>query len=256
MDDIKDVAKKDHLTRFLGNRTLRIEAFGANISASRAYQRAERIVAALHLVTNHVSEREPARTLVRESGLDLLEHIFLLGDEMRNPESAASKGTHECMRKLVSGVRILSVSGHISPQNADALIEALDELGNFILVSQRTALSESASFEKEDFLDEGFETPPRRISDTRIAKETTRPIKDKREHREMSDRNAETTGQRGERILGVLKSQGQLGIKDIVSSLPEYSEKMIQRELKALGESGSVSKSGSKRWSVYSAVSS
>lgn len=256
MDDIKDVAKKDHLTRFLGNRTLRIEAFGANISASRAYQRAERIVAALHLVTNHVSEREPARALVRESGLDLLEHIFLLGDEMRNPESVASKNTHECMRKLVSCVRILSVSGHISPQNADALIEALDELGNFILVSQRTALSESASFEKEDFLDGGFETSTRRVSDTRSVKETNRPVKDKREHTQnVSDRNG-TAGQRTERILGVLKSQGQLGIKDIVSSLPEYSEKMIQRELKSLVESGRARKAGSKRWSVYSAVSS
>mgnify|MGYP001611693170 FL=1 len=75
-------------------------------------------------------------------------------------------------------------------------------------------------------------------------------LKDVRKHTEKtSDRNHK--GHRAEHILGVLGSKEKLGIKDIVSHLPEYSEKMIQRELKGLVALGRIKKTGSKRWSMY-----
>jgi DNA-binding HxlR family transcriptional regulator len=52
----------------------------------------------------------------------------------------------------------------------------------------------------------------------------------------------------------VLRSQGELGIKDVVSNLPEYSEKMIQRELAELVAAGRVKKTGLKRWSRYTYI--
>ena len=59
---------------------------------------------------------------------------------------------------------------------------------------------------------------------------------------------------REESIIGVLRSGGELGIRDIAANLPEYSEKMIQRHLVDLIEAGKVKKVGLKRWSRYSLI--
>lgn len=250
MDEIKDVAKKDHLSDFLDNRTLRVQAFGTNISAERAYRRAERLVAAIHLVTNHIRTDEPAREIVRRSSVDLLSSVLMLRDELRSPESAAFRKVQALIRELISLVRILSIAGHISLQNAQALAEALDELANFLIVSQRTMISESVVFEKDEFLDME-QTPHRRRSSDNMSFREHKTIKDKQSREgAVSDRNTGTR-MRGERIVGVLTNQGQLGIKDIAANLPEYSEKMIQRELKGLVTLGRIKKVGSKRWSMY-----
>jgi DeoR/GlpR family transcriptional regulator of sugar metabolism len=59
---------------------------------------------------------------------------------------------------------------------------------------------------------------------------------------------------RASRIMDILKDGGVLGIKDIAANLPEYSEKMIQRDLAFLVKQNQVRKSGAKRWSRYSLV--
>lgn len=256
MDDIKD-ARKDQMVRILGNRTLRVQPFGANASAERAYQRAERISAAIYLATNHISSREPALEDVRQGSLDLLSAILVLREGMRNPESFASRDAHALLRKLISCIRLLAVAGHMSVQNADTLVEALDELGNFLTASQRTSLSEGVSFDKADFFELDHVPLSRSLSDRKVRTTHQRlSIKDKESlpQGNVSNKRGADALQRSERIARILGDQGQLGIKDIVASLPEYSEKMIQRELKALVEGGRVKKAGAKRWSLYSLV--
>src|SRR3989344_2402825 len=252
MDDIKDVSKRDRLPGFLLSRTLRTQPLGSNVSADRAYRRAERLAAAIHLITNHVSADEPARRFSRRTVFGLLSSILLLRDDMRSPESGAFKEAQALIRKLISSIRILAVAGHVSLQNADVLVEALDELGNLLLSSQRTTLSESVVFGKEEFLEVGY--PPsslKRISDTAATGQPRPSIKDRlRGKNKMSDRGDRTKG-RAEGIVGVLGAQGRLGIKDIAASLPEYSEKMIQRQLRSLVALGRIKKVGSKRWSTY-----
>jgi len=61
----------------------------------------------------------------------------------------------------------------------------------------------------------------------------------------------ESSGARANQILDILKLGGALGIKDIAANLPQYSEKMIQRELANLVVTRSVEKAGEKRWSKY-----
>lgn len=249
MDDVKDVAKKDHIARFLDSTTIRTSAFGQNVSGERAYRRAERIAAAIHLLTNHVPADEPVRSSSRHTSIALLSSILKLRNEMRSSESQALNNTEALIRKLMSLVRILSVTGRVSMQNADVLVAALDDLGVFLAASQRTGLSESASLNKDDFA-LGAAHAALSVSDISKRKPTRR-IKDKGERSSsVSDSTAPTRG-RGEEIVGVLGAHGQLGIKDIAANLPEYSEKMIQRELKSLVTVGRVKKMGAKRWSTY-----
>ncbi|MBI2612903.1 hypothetical protein HYW59_03805 [Candidatus Kaiserbacteria bacterium] len=248
MDDIKDVAKKDHLSRFLDSTAIRTDAFGENVSGERAYRRAERIAAALHLLTNHIPHDEPVRGAARSAAIILLSSTLKLRDELRSRESQALKSVEGLIRKLISLTRILSVSGRVSMQNADVLIAALDELGVYLTMAKRSGLSESTSLNKDDFALATHTSGL--ISDTRRRKKA-RQIKDKLQQSDsVSDKGSPTHG-RAEEVVAVLGSHGQLGIKDIAANLPEYSEKMIQRELKNLVLQGRVKKMGAKRWSTY-----
>lgn len=250
MDEIKDVTKKDLLTRFLNSTSIRTDAFGHNISCERAYRRAERIAAAVHLVTNHVAEHEPVRTAARRAAVDLLSSILSLREELRSPESQGLLNAEGKVRRLISLVRILVVSGRISLQNAAALIEALDELGVSLAAAQRSGLSERVSLGKEDFLIGQMHIPKEVVSDMHAGRRRSH-AKDTRAHAMLMPAGSPQTRERAEEILSVLGNQEQLGIKDIAANLPAYSEKMIQRELKHLVELGRVKKIGSKRWSMY-----
>ena len=249
MDEIKDIEKKDSAPRFLKDTPVRSHAFGDNVSGERAYQRAERIAAAVHLVTSHVPEREPARIRARGASLDLLSGVLGLRDEMRSAGSAPLIAVQGTIRKLISLMRVLSVAGRLSVQNAEALIGALDDLGVFLVSSRRTPLSESVSLSREDFIEPANATRIRRQEPSSAF--WRGPLKDiKGQKGRVSDKSKGHI--RTQNVLSVLGSKSELGIRDIIAHLPEYSEKMIQRELKGLVALGRVKKTGSKRWSIYS----
>ena len=256
MDGSRDMQKTDNLAQFLDGYVVRTNPFGRNSSGERAYRRAERLVAALHILTNHVPSQEPARSEARRVSLGLLSNLLALRDEMRVSVSPAFRAVQASVRELISLVRALSTSGYISFQNAGTVIEALDELGNFLMASQRSSLSESVTFSKDDLLgvhDPVIHPTPARATSSgarfrRVSDKTRRSIKDK-----MSDMNG-TLDRRAQAVLEILKSQGTIGIRDIASNFPEYSEKMIQRELARLIALGRVKKIGFKRWSKYSFV--
>src|SRR3989344_3409976 len=93
--------------------------------------------------------------------------------------------------------------------------------------------------------------PREHLSDIQLAKSRKTPLKDRGKGGGGVSNKEEKLRTRTNRIVGVLTTQGQLGIKDIAASLPEFSEKMIQRELKRLVTQGRIKKAGSKRWSTY-----
>jgi len=146
MDGIKAIDNKDSGAQFLSDKAIRTNPFGDNISGSRAYIRAERIVAAIYLVTKHVSELEPARVSTRQAAIELLPSILALRDEMGASGSRALVQASVSIRELISLVRVLSVGGHLSVSNAEVLVGALDDLGALLSSSQKTLLSETACF--------------------------------------------------------------------------------------------------------------
>ena len=56
-------------------------------------------------------------------------------------------------------------------------------------------------------------------------------------------------------VLNVVRSKGQVSIKDILSIIKDISEKTVQRELLGLVKEGVLQKEGEKRWSTYKLVS-
>lgn len=255
MDDIKDMQKTDQVSRFIDAHNVRTNPFGENKAGERAYRRAERIAAALHLVTNHIDGSEPVRQNIRTSATSLLEKVLAIRDEMRVPNSSSIHSLQACIRHLISLTKLASVSGFVSMQNAGTMIEALDELGNYLSVAQRTVLAESFSVSRDELMD--IRTPVHKNGNIRhkdIKDSTYTDDTDTHTQRDMSDKTGASNGQRSESILEILRGGGPLGIKDIASNLPEYSEKMIQRELQSMAARGQIKKEGFKRWSRYSAA--
>ncbi len=266
MDSGKDIQKIDYLAKILDGYAVRTNPFGRNVSGERAYRRAERVVSALHILTNHVPGQEPSRIQMRRISVELLSNILALRDEMRTPTSAVFHTIQSSIRELISLVRILSVSGHVSMQNANIVSEALDELGNFLVTSQRSTLTESILFSKDDLMggpelarmsgvgEMSITDTQRKVSYRGINQTKDVGVIKDNERTDNKHSGSQEMDVRSEAILGILKSQGVLGIKDISSNLPEYSEKMIQRELASLVANGRIKKTGLKRWSRYEIV--
>src|SRR3989338_5468477 len=122
MDDTKDTKKNDQIGRFLDNHTVRTNPFGRNVSGEKAYARAERLVSALHLLTNHLPFGEPARASAMKIALRLLSNVFLLVDGRGIPSSKKTQGGQVSVRDLISPIRLLAISGFVSFQNADFVI--------------------------------------------------------------------------------------------------------------------------------------
>ncbi len=259
MQDIKDISQ---FSRSLNGHVVRTSPFGRNASGERAYRRAERLVAALHLLTNHVNQDEPVRQTIRRRGVQLLSNMLDLRDEMRGTSSAKTRAVQASLRELISLVRILTVSGLISFQNADVAIESLDELGNFLNASRRSPLSEDVVLSRDELVGGNAIFPYGKrslaISERGVLSDisgsrASSDVKDKagRIRRQVLEVDS-VMNERAQNIINVLRSGGELGIKDICAHFPEYSEKMVQRELAFLVSDKKVRKRGLKRWSRYS----
>lgn len=256
-ESIKDTQKTETLSRLLEQKGLRVNPFGENKAAERAYRRAERIAAGVYLITAHVPASEPVRASARASANKVLSDTLAIRDQMRSAASERLRELLSELRYLVSLARLLAASGFVSNANAEVLIEAIDELGHFIHASQKSALSESVSLSKEDMID--VRPLPARVAKDNMPTVSYRTdisaVPSVAPASDMSDKKTEGAGAvsvRVQNIVEVLKTGGSLGIKDIVANLPEYSEKMIQRELLDLVSRGAVKKTGNKRWSRYS----
>jgi len=244
LDNVKDSKDVTNVLHILDSHPIRTNPFGANVAGDNSYRRAERIGAALHLITNHVPDTEPLRLSIREGSLRLMSVILELRAGFRAPASDRGQAALADIRMLISHIRLLAVSGYISVQNAGAIAEALDDLGSLLTAAQRSSLSEQVTISRDDLMPPAHE-PTRQERQQAVQKRTYRtPLKAVRSMPESS-------GARANQILDILKLGGALGIKDIAANLPQYSEKMIQRELANLVVTRSVEKAGEKRWSKY-----
>lgn len=247
IDNVRDSKDITNVLHILDSYQIRTNPFGANVAGDNSYRRAERIGAALHLITNHVPETEPLRLSIREGALRLMAVILELRSGFRAPASERGQAALADIRMLISHIRLLAVAGYISVQNAGAITEALDELGNLLTAAQRSSLSEQVSISRDDLTPPSYEGSRQ---DRQAPAQKRAPVY-RTAAREVRRPVVESGGARASQILDILKMGGSLGIRDIAANLPQYSEKMIQRELANLVVARSVEKEGEKRWSKY-----
>lgn len=96
---------------------------------------------------------------------------------------------------------------------------------------------------------------PDRMHGVSIPKDAAKEIFNRSEVSDLLPERVRPEGDKSDRrtiILALIKQKPNLGVKDFVKSIPNVSEKTIQRELLAMVAEGTLTKKGERRWSTYS----
>lgn len=242
------------------------------------YKKTEKILAALYLVTNFLSNQEPIRWQLRELGLTLLSNIMSLKDALPSQKDALCTAIKTTVFEMISMLEIAHFAGFISPMNFEVLKK------EFVL------LLDSVSHTKQTLesfvLPNNFFTDDQHIqSYPQVQKETEKHVPvDLKDKNSMSSHAATVRHQAGvnkgqntpkhstkngvapkavygtvlvkkttrqNTIIDLLKKKKVIMIKDVSALIDNCSEKTLQRELISMVEQGILRKEGERRWSKY-----
>jgi hypothetical protein len=196
----------------------------------------QKIVAAVFLVTGHLSETDPMREKLRVMAVSLV-------------DCTENDLTDHCAT-MAALIQSSHYAGLISEGNAkiieaelkyfsdpvyrnDTLVSSLfpspmtHSLGKGHISDKKTSISDMSYIHK---------TQEKKVSDTGFI---------------HNDINKEKKDKRQEKILSYVNDRKSASIKDIAALFPDVSEKTIQRELGILVAGGKITKRGNKRWSLY-----
>lgn len=196
------------------------------INSNDISDKGHKIVAALYLVTGHLSDNEPLKVCIRTRALTLFD------------EQVDRTGAVASITNLLKSAMLAKI---ISQNNVTIILR---ELALFVQTNAE-ATSLTALF-----------TPnPLYLSKTKSASykpqlsETSTPHAQNNNEMKQENKN-----KRQDQILSFINGRKSAVIKDISTLFPDVSEKTIQRELGALVDTGRITKRGSKRWSIYMAI--
>lgn len=185
----------------------------------------QKIVAALYLVTDHLSDNEPMKLSIRSAALELF------GQEV---------GQHQAIAILSNLLKSSAIAKIISDTNVTILIRELGAFGQTAgeTLSLAPMFADGGTYQSKTNI-VSYKSHVSDISTTRI-----QPVEAK-----LYNKN-----KRQDQILSFINGRKSAVIKDISTLFPDVSEKTIQRELGTLVDSGKITKRGSKRWSIYMAI--
>lgn len=226
------------------------------VAAENSYRRAERIAAVLFVLLGHVDERSALKKSVIDTVSDVLSSIVSLGNGYRSSGHQSVEDIEVSVRVLGTHIRLAVVSGHLSQQNAEILLAALEEMVAYIRSVQQSIHADRVTITRSDLLPLEQTSVPMRL------KTTAGNTGDRGGENALAasvSNGKQTTpvaaieihSSRQEVILALLKKSGPLGIRDIAAHIPDCGEKTVQRELASMVASGALKKEGEKRWSQY-----
>ena len=230
---VSDSLKRQSLFHIMSNQNQQLNI----IETTYLYKKTEKLVSALYLVSNFLSDKEPIKWQLRESGIDLLSQNMSVS----------------LINKILSLLQVAHIGGLVSEMNFtilkfefESLIQAVEQaekesLKGHVLSEQFfTVSNQGETLNREKGFSLGTNNPKGHnvMSDRMSVKNTELKQKDKSNRQDI--------------IIGLLKKGGELGIKDFTSAIKGCSEKTIQRELVVLVSKGQIKKAGEKRWSRYS----
>lgn len=241
-------------------------------------KKAEKLAAAVYLVTGFLSDNEPIKWQIRECGLSILSSITSMRSSQMSDTSHRIKSVTSDIGKIVSFFEIAVTARFISKMNFSILKEEYYSLIRGIEDQKIGAPEEEYSFSKDFFssfederqLSSTEETSGQDSSKGHVKDTKEYPVFNKGQERENIGQGKNITvegtlkntrekklekSSRREVILQLIKDKGnnaEVSIKDIVGHFSDCGEKTIQRELTALVEQGVLKKTGERRWSRYS----
>lgn len=243
--DSKALKGKTHgadLDHFVLEKSIFSSIFEKDIRRVYIYKKAERLAKAIHMVAPAFTSTPALRD--RIIGVS----VCLVDSAVCTPGQARDVLSRELLA-LSSVLSIARATGMLSPMNADIIAREarhlLEEIANYE--------DPHVTFEETPNLSHALKSgkPSRPQKRAPVAKEPTVSSKGQDKGQVKSSDSS-----RRDSILSVLRSRGPSYIKDISIVVRNVSEKTIQRELQNLVLEGVVAKTGDRRWTTYSLVSS
>jgi len=247
---------------------------GQNIEYNLIYKRFEKIVAALYLVTKHLSDTDPLKKNIRQKSVELLESINDMREESYATNFIAKDRAESASKYIGSLLNVSAQAGVISSTNVDIIdtefTKAINLFGQTALTNGEDGEIDARSYGINHSTKSNIGIGERAFSNVSnergfsikdkdiniIGQNKTHGIKRNNEtERNLSDTKVSLKPRKKSRrefILSVISQKGEVTIKDISSVFKGCSEKTIQRELISLVNDGVVLKEGERRWSKYS----
>ncbi len=242
-------------------------------------KRAEKISAALYLMSNFLNDEEPIKWDIRKLSTTLIKDISELSFSDTSDRELKLHKTNTTISELSSMIEIASLAGLISKMNAEILAKELGILASTVSrgrnnLNKLSPVKIARNFFDFDSQDEYGVNESIKNRTLNIPKQKRTTIKDKSQTKpnfpitsthylpdvsEIGKAKIKEYGsvavKRNKRqsfIIQVLKKKKDLTIKDISTIFHDCSEKTIQRELSILVDDGVVVKDGERRWTRYS----
>ncbi|MEN9604359.1 MAG: hypothetical protein RJB39_44 [Candidatus Parcubacteria bacterium] len=223
----------------------------------------EAISKAIYLVTDLFDLDEPLRLGLRKTSVAAV--------------ASFDKGhTAESLQKLHSMVRIAKDIQLISEMNARLLMNAIEGLRPTLndqpavdithVLDIGTGVGDGVHEEKDEAvsshtshslpqISQVYRPTPQSVSAQSVSDNSpavTPAVRDMPKDRNFTQPAGMDIGSRRKKILEIVRAKGQVTINEFIDSIQGCSSKTIQRELTSLVLSGTLKKSGERRWSKYS----
>jgi DNA-binding transcriptional ArsR family regulator len=246
------------------------------------FQKTEKIVKAVYLLSGLMPEREPMRERTRALANKMLDNSLSMSNRVWGEETY-KKNLLSAIGELVVLFDVAESAKMLSKMNHQIITTELRKLTDFIVASSSNYSSAKIAFEPNIFdgdynyiPEQNFKTPSAQIIKTDTDKNdpvtvTNISYKGQKENTAENQKNNQSSSNekmsviktvapekiiknknnRQDVILSMLKSGGKLTIKDFAQNIKDCSEKTIQRELLSLVSKGLLKKEGERRWSKY-----
>ena len=244
------------------------------------YRRAEKICKAYFLLTQHIQENNSIKQKLRNLALDMSSKTLDMVVTFNKTEELA-RGVVTHAMALVSVSDIAVTARFISETNYSLVVHQVQIFINEVETYWKTSshnnqvmpvhLFDVESLDASYKNDMSFMAQSVSNIETKevpvVKKEKTQivsgPISGNKMIRDFAQKKStsgpvvkesktEGKSERQTLILSTISSRGESSIKDLTDVIKGCSEKTIQRELIALVDSGSLLKTGERRWSRYS----
>ena len=214
-----------------------------------AYKKTEKLVTAIYLVTNLLSDNEPVKWTLRKKAGYLLSFMLGLKDTFFSRRIDFIHTAKHNVLELVSLLQISSRGGLISEMNYSILKQ---EFSNLV-----SAIESPGASTHNPLLPRGFfdteRNQDKNVQKTALKLEHSSTLSPKAK-RASPDAHVVKRSNRQNTILNLLRKKAHLTVKDIAEVIQDCSEKTIQRELISFISAGVVKRAGERRWSRYSLV--
>jgi hypothetical protein len=244
------------------------------------YQKSDRIVTAIYLVTNFMSPEEPLKWQIRKSLLQMLDSIMELGNASMSDMDSIIRDISTKLFQIITLFDVAYRSGFISHMNYEIISAELANLASLVSeYDEENNLSKSQIIKMEHFSvtqelikDGRNNTVETSLKDIYKGHNTKRQdnvfyknnttVKTNQNKRQsgvlMNNSNAtkqkktRVNTNRRDQIISIIKQKGEVSVKDISDVIKDTSEKTLQRELIAMVSDNVLKKTGERRWSRYS----